>query len=389
MKVRQQIESSERAGIVAALEERWLPILLGVWRRRRGTKGPEAALSPAEVREVGAAVRELSLGLTRDRALVGTRYMDDPALLGAYLLFFWPISYAQGRSLLAEVDAPAGAVLDLGAGPGPLALAALDAGHARAVAADRSAQALALAAELARAAGHELSTTTWDGQSTPPPEGRFGLVTMGHALNELWVQAPDVTQRRVHLVEAMLGRLTPGGRALLVEPALRETSRGLLEVRDALVERGVGVRAPCIRQGPCPALDRATDWCHEDRAWEAPAWVEALADEAGLRKTSLKMSYLVLSPAGEAVPAERPGWFRIVSEPLYTKGRLRYIGCGAEGRVGLSMPARHLGEANGAFADLPRGTVVAVEGVRAKGDGLALDGASRVEVIAPVGRRPA
>lgn len=373
------------AATIEALQERWLPILLRTWRRRRGRKGPEGALLPEEVREVGAAVRELSLGLTRDRKLAGARYMDDPRLLGAYLLFFWPISYAQGRSLLAEVGQVRGEVLDLGAGPGPLALAALDHGAEAALAADRSAPALALAQELAEAAGLRLRTARWDGLGGVPPEGRFGLVTAGHVLNELWGEAPDAKARKVALVEAALERLAPGGAALILEPALRETSRALLEVRDELVARGASILAPCIRQGSCPALERATDWCHEDRVWHAPAWVEALADEAGLRKTSLKMSYLLVAGKGAPQPEEHGGRFRIVSEPLHTKGRLRYIGCGPEGRVGLSMPARHLGGGNEPFADLPRGTVVALDGVEAKGDGLALDGDSKVEVIAQVG----
>src|SRR5208282_6340226 len=100
-----------------------------------------------------SAIRTLSLGLTRDRRLAGARYMDEPRLLGAYLLFYWPVSYAQGRQVLGELPSRVRTVLDLGSGPGPLAFAALDSGAAEVTAADRSRPALALARELAAEAG--------------------------------------------------------------------------------------------------------------------------------------------------------------------------------------------------------------------------------------------
>src|SRR5690606_32061084 len=110
---------------------------------------------------------------------------------------------------------------------------------------------------------------------------------------------------------------------LVVEPALRETSRALLEVRDRLVARGHALRAPCLHRGACPALEKASDWCHAERPWQPPALVQQIARAAGLRKEALKMSYLVLAPKGEDWPELQPGrrLFRIVSEPLQGKGR--------------------------------------------------------------------
>src|SRR4051812_35179225 len=95
--------------------ERWMPRLIAVWRKARRQKpGPTDRLTPQEVREVGAAVKTLSHGLTRERALAGARYMDDPRLLGAYLLFYWPVSYAQARQAMGELSARPRSTLDLG-----------------------------------------------------------------------------------------------------------------------------------------------------------------------------------------------------------------------------------------------------------------------------------
>jgi SAM-dependent methyltransferase len=375
---------------------RWIPRLLAVWRGgrrtvRRGARPPPDDLLPDELREVAAAVSRLSRGLTRERELAGARYLDDERLLGAYLLFYWPVSYLQARGTISELPRRPRSVLDLGSGPGPLAFAALDAGAAAVVAADRSARALAAARELAREAGEPIATREWNPSRRRPLAElaggrRVDLVGLGHVLNELF-RGPDADARRADLLEEALGLVSPGGSLLVVEPALRDTSRALLRVRDLLVARGIAVRAPCLFRGPCPALLRETDWCHAERAAEPPPLVARLAKAAGLRRESVKMAYLVLAPRGEGWAEPPPGRvFRIVSEPLPSKGRLRYMGCGPEGRMGLALQEKHLGEANRAFAALLRGHVVEVSGAEARGDGLALGEGSRVRVIAGAGR---
>ncbi len=121
---------------------RWMPRLVAVWRRHRRLPEGPPTLVGRELKEVAHGIRTLSTGLTRDRALVGARYLDDPKLLGAYLLFYWPVSYAQARAVLGELPRRPRTVLDLGSGPAPVAFAALDAGASEVTAADRSAPAL-------------------------------------------------------------------------------------------------------------------------------------------------------------------------------------------------------------------------------------------------------
>jgi ribosomal protein RSM22 (predicted rRNA methylase) len=333
-------------------------------------------------------VRTLSLGLTRERQLAGARYMDDPRLLGAYLLFYWPVSYAQGRQVLGELPARARSVLDLGSGPGPLAFAALDAGSAEVTAADRSRPALALARELAAEAGEALATREWDPlKGSELPVSGVDAVLMGHLLNELFGTSEPALGRRAALVERALAALRPGGSVVLIEPALRDTSRELLKLRDVLLRRGFAVRAPCLFRGDCPALVKPSDWCHAERAWSMPPLLEQLARTAGLHKEALKMSYLVLAPKGEPWHEPPTGRsFRIVSEPLEGKGRQRFMGCGPEGRMGLALQEKHRTEANAAFFRLQRGDVVTLTEAEPRGDGLALTERSAVRVITPAGR---
>jgi SAM-dependent methyltransferase len=338
---------------------------------------------------VARAVERLSLGLTRERRLAGAPYLDDPRLLGAYLLFYWPVSYLQARGVLSELAGPPREVLDLGSGPGPVALAALDAGAARALAADRSPRALGAARALAAAAGLALDTRPWDpsrGGLAPLAGGRrFDAVCLGHVLNEV-LSGEGEAERRAALLEEAAGLLAPGGSVLVIEPALRETSRALLRVRDLLVERGLAIRAPCLFRGPCPALLRQGDWCHAERALEPPPLVAEIARAAGLRRESLKMSYLVVAAPGESWAAPPAGRvFRIVSEPMPSKGRLRYMGCGPEGRMGLALQDKHVGASNRHFGALLRGDVVDVTEVEPRGDGLRLGERSAVRVLADAG----
>lgn len=375
--------------------EQWIPRLIAVWRARRSKGKPSPRgrheadapldrLTPQEVKEVGAGIKRLSHGLTRDRELAGARYMDDPALLGAYLLFYWPVSYAQSRSLLSELPSRPRALLDLGSGPGPLAFAGIDAGAREVLAADRSRPALELARQLAIEASEALGTREWSPER-PLPDGTFDVITLGHVVNELFDS--DVA-RRAALLEQIAARLKPSGSLVVMEPALRETSRALLAVRDVLVAKGYAVRAPCFFRGPCPALIKPGDWCHAERPWRLPALTETLARAAGLHKEALKMSYLILAPKAEAWAEPPPGRiFRIVSEPLEGKGRQRYMGCGPEGRVGLSLQDKHRNEQNGRFFQLQRGEVVRIGGSTTdKGDGLGLDESSSVEVVARAGQ---
>ncbi len=353
----------------------WLPRLLATWRRLRGSPAGEAgALTAAERRDIVAGAQRLSRGLTRERELAGARYFEDPQLLGAYLFLWWPATYAQAASIFGELGSVRGRVLDVGSGPGPMALAALDAGAREVLAIDRSAAAL----DVARALEPRLATARWE-SPRPLPDGPFDLVIAGHVLNELY---GDDLAARAALVEAMLARLAPGsdGAVVLVEPALRETSRALLELRDRLVAGGAVVRAPCLYRGDCPALVRPSDWCHAERAWTVPPVVDELAHAAKLHRETLKMSYLVLAAPGAPWPTLPDGrLFRIVSEPLPQKGQHRFVGCGPEGRLPLVLAHKHVGEPNRAFVDLQRGDVIRTDRATPRGDGLRLDAESRVE----------
>lgn len=368
---------------------RWIPNLLSVWRRRRRLKdGPSDRLFPHELKEIASGVKTLSVGLTGKRQLVGTGYMDAPALLGAYLLFYWPVSYAQARYALGHLPSKPRSVLDLGSGPAPMSFAALDHGASEVTAADRSEEALKLATELAGEAGEPLYVRKWDPLKVDRiPAGTFDLVIMGHTLNELWAGDINEQDKKVYLIERAFGSLRRGGFVIIIEPALLLTSRNLLKLRDALVSKGFPVAAPCLFEGDCPALKKEGNTCHTDRNWEPPKMVGDIARAAGLHKDALKMSFLILGCKGAKLPEPPDGRvFRIVSEILESNKRLRLVGCGPEGRVGLSILEKNITAGNRVFLHLQRGDVVKITGAEDRESGIALTDKSNVAIIARGGK---
>ncbi|TFG79471.1 MAG: methyltransferase domain-containing protein [Spirochaetales bacterium] len=329
----------------------------GTWRAHRDT----AVLSHAELDELGRTVLRLQRGLTGERELVGASYMDDPALLGVYLLYYWPVSYAQAARALALSGLKPRRVLDMGSGPGPMAAAALDAGATDIVALDRSAPALDLASRLLGSSLTGTMVADLENEAAAP-QGPFDLVIFGHSLNELGAERPDRLARRFAVVSRVASSLAPGGAILIIDPATITASRDTLALRDALLSAGWNVLAPCTMQHPCPALSAGpAQSCHDQSSWTVPPVVQALAARAGLDREFLKMTWLAIEPpetgpatsvrsAGQATGIH--GAYRVVSDPMLNKGgRVRYLLCGSEGRFPLSARRGDpIAEQNGFFS---------------------------------------
>jgi ribosomal protein RSM22 (predicted rRNA methylase) len=166
--------------------------------------------------------------------------------------------------------------------------------------------------------------------------GAFDVVLAGNLLSELSVGKNDEVrlEEHVHLLRGLLDRHTvESGALVIVEPALRERTRHLHRVRDALARLGVSVFAPCLHGQPCPALVLETDWCHESLPIDLPGWLVPVARAAGLRFERLTFSYLVLRKRGPVLRdaiRTRPsaGRLRVVSDVLATKGKSEVFLCG-------------------------------------------------------------
>lgn len=338
-----------------------------------------------DLRTLAGAVERLSRLLTRERDRLPEAYLRDRELRQAYLRYFLPVNRAKIAIPLGELAVhPAGLlaadrlrVLDLGSGPGTSVLGCIDffrGGDRRPAleftAVDAVAANLAEAETLFReaAAGYGAKTSLATavrslGAGQLRTEGVFDLIILSNVLNELFHGGPDRNRQRADLLADLLKHaLSPAGSCVIIEPALRETSRDLLAVRDLLIAAGFAIYSPCLMQEGCPALAGPRDWCHEDRPWNAPHTVREIDSLVGLHKDSLKFSYVVLRKDRHSLAdglAEAS--FRVVSEPLVSKGKRELFLCGCGGRRLVMRQDKDASPANAAFDQLRRGDLVRFE----------------------------
>jgi ribosomal protein RSM22 (predicted rRNA methylase) len=407
---------------------------------REGIAGPEpGVLAKSKLEEVSRAVARLSELYTRERADLRRNLLQEPDLRLAYLAYFLPANFLKIKAVLGEIWLHPEVkslypeqlrILDLGCGPGTQLLGCLDffsqlqlPKRIECVGVDSLDSNLRdarhffdrFASELA---GKSEETLTGPDlielpNASPTVESRpgrnrgsletfrsdlsrplklkaaspFHFIILGNVLNELFTGDDQRIEKRSRRIASLIhDYLAPDGFLILMEPALRETSRDLLRVRDRLLDLlPLTIYSPCVHSQPCPAVGPGctSDWCHEDHTWEAPLWIRRIDEQTGLRKSSLKYSYVVFSRMGlsvrdaalgadssqaRALPAGNQVW-RVVSETLDERGKTAAYLCGSEGRFRVTRLNKHASPANAEFTLLDRGQVVSTGSLAAKSVG--------------------
>ncbi|OGW51652.1 MAG: hypothetical protein A2V62_08920 [Nitrospirae bacterium RBG_19FT_COMBO_58_9] len=345
------------------------------------------------------AVMTLSRLFTTARATLPLRYLDDSANAAAYLSYFLPVNLSKVQVLLDELptdscmgspDRPM-SVLDLGCGPGTGSLALLDwlwhrsperAKSVSVLAADASDAPLRETKRLWQAYCQEVGIADSglrcvEGNLEHPLKGDLGkqivrtgpydLIIMANCLNELFPAAEDAAAERASVVAQLLPFLAPHGTIMIVEPALRQTARGLHQIRNNLLKQNLcTVYSPCLHEGACPALDHPDDWCHEERPWQTPPAIAAIDREVGFIKDALKFSYLLLRTDGRTIVPRSPQTFRVVSELRELKGDTRAWLCNELGRPEVGRLDRAASSTNAALDVCHRGAIIQLDGVKRK-----------------------
>ena len=331
------------------------------------------------------AIADLSRLFTKGREGISQAYLEDPVLAAAYLKYFLPVNLAKIQVLLDEMPAPEDdrlfSVLDLGSGPGTGTLAVLDWWYRRRSSPTLSVVALDTLPATIRQANQlwneycratRITTArlhTYEGDLErrawqEPIQGKapFDLIILANCLNELYVGSKDPIGARTGLVAEVLALLAPEGTMMIIEPALRDTSRAMLQVRDRLLQDKVcTVYSPCLHEQACPALAKEHDWCHEERPWDPPVVIQQIDDEVGFIKDALKFSYVLLRKDGKTMVGRRPDVYRVVSELREMKGEKRAWLCNEQGRQEVGRQDRLASPQNEAFDQWHRGAIVQIE----------------------------
>ena len=379
---------------------------------REGPDGTEpGVLANLKLEAISRAVARLSELYTCERTDLRQNLLQEPDLRLAYLAYFLPSNFLKINAILEEIWLHPRVktllpqrlrILDLGCGPGTQLLGCLDflsqqlklPESIACVGVDSLESNLQdarylfdrlaadLSAKLLEPRRHRTcwSLETYRGDLSRPLKLKdaspFNFIIMGNVLNEVFPGDEQRIEKRSRRIATLIHDwLAPNGFLILMEPALRETSRDLLRVRDSLLDMlPLTVYSPCVHGRPCPAVAPGctSDWCHEDHAWQTPSWIRQIDDRTGLRKNSLKYSYVVLNRMGlsirdpvldvtpgdaQAFSAQSQVW-RVVSETLEERGKAAAYLCGSEGRFRVTRLNKHASPANADFALLDRGQVV-------------------------------
>lgn len=338
-------------------------------------------LTGAHEKDLPAHIGDLSRTLTSSRADLRLPYWSKPANISAYLYYFLPWNIIRLGRMLAGLDLPAPEVsgaampllLDAGSGPLTLPLALwLARPQWRAMplhilACDTSRQPLDLGMRIL----HRLATLqgqkVWKviarkapasqlaqcyaclGQEGAPAAFYPWLVAETNILNEILTKSArrqksgqeqdEEGECEENAAARLLQSWLPiwqnaqNALALFVEPGTRLGGDTLMRLRSCALQMGFSALAPCVHDKSCPLLQRgrkrgshAKAWCHFTFAATPPKWLKQIAREAGLEKTTLSLSLLLL---GAKQTRPRPeNTARVISQPFRAnslQGMARYV----------------------------------------------------------------
>lgn len=362
-----------------------------------------AKVARKEIESIAADVRALSDALTGQAGAVRQRhYLAKPRFQRAYRLYYTTTNFLKIVPPLRELhasgffDRDSLRVLDLGTGTGaaiwgliqfveedlrkPITL------HVTAI--DAVSENLAFVRTMAQAVVQRCSYVTLvvttqqlDLESisddTFMPDA-FDLVTMMNTLNEL---GPRL-RKQLHQTFARI--IGDHGHVIVIEPASKTASRGLLEFRDAAVTGGYTIYAPCTRQAHCPALGEEDDWCHGEYHWERPRYIALIDEIAGLVRLSIKSSYITLNRQGATLSGafgiQSHAW-RVVGDRSDEKGRVRAMCCSAAGKCDVVLNKRDKTLANKQFYDVERYDLLEISAIEHREHDSVLSEASEVRVV--------
>lgn len=253
----------------------------------------------AALRDAAAAVSARYRGKARVDAAIKS---DDEAR--AYLGARFPATYAAAYQALIQVARVKGdfspeSLLDIGAGPGTVAMAAHE------IWPDIGTLYLVEPNLYLRRAGQEIfealelsERVKWIDkpiQSAELPSA--DIVTAGYMMNEI-IRDDEIENLTTKIWQ------TAQDTMVMIEPGTPEGYAIVLRIREALLKSGAHMVAPCPHVQTCPLIGTAA-WCHFSARVERSKLHRSLKDGATLSYEDEKFSYIAFSRQPVALPAHR------------------------------------------------------------------------------------
>ncbi|MBU4484706.1 methyltransferase domain-containing protein [bacterium] len=380
----------------------------------RMRRGDRKELNDRDLKFFADSVDELSYSFTAGRSALPRNYLNMKEFRSAYILYFIIPNLLKIQFCLKEANVIENkiSVLDLGCGPGTTSLACGDffpkETEINIIGVDQNKAILKDARELTNNYSninakyfyenishknlHQITRNTnpFDAPRAkargllrvdPEPFGRkldptlsrrikFDIIFLTNFINEYG----DMERQLQLVLELSRNYLSKTGKLIIIDPALRHTSRNIMRLHDELLNasKEIDILAPCMGNYTCPMLeDNKRDWCHMYLDWERPPLIEKLDKLVGLKKDYLKFSYLILTtndPPSLKLRRASDQW-RVVSAPLRSKGKIELLICNKAGLKRLMRQDKDRSKKNAVLDNLNRGDLIEYNGPLKMGKG--------------------
>lgn len=266
----------------------------------------------------------------------GQLHLSDDLAAKAYLAARLPATFAAVRSAMETVaemhrDFAPKSLIDLGSGPGTALWAAADCWP------DLQTATLVEASPAIRAVGQGLSQALsfechWQAgdivkqmPSLPPAD----LVTLAYVLDELPVDAVVSITRKLWAITA--------DTLIIIEPGTPAGWQRIVTARQALVDAGAHLIAPCAHAQDCPIT--SPDWCHFSRR-VARSRVHRQVKQGEVPWEDEKYIFIAASRQPVALSGAR-----VLSPPRLASGIVKIKLCRTDGKALETTLSRRDGDA--------------------------------------------
>jgi len=211
-------------------------------------------------------------------------------------------------------------VLDFGAGPATASLALLrEDKKVNLSIYDKSLEMLAVAEKLLKA---ERQVYRVYHDSRQALDKKYDLIMVANALNEFSSEEEDIFIKNIDK------SLSENGILLLLEPALKVTSRRLMNFRNKFLSfYKYQILYPCTHCQACQMLKSLDDWCHASLEGLNSRLVKQIDEITGYNKHRLKYAALIFKKTS---PLGKSHDYRIVTLPNKDRRGVEMTLCGTD-----------------------------------------------------------
>uniref|UniRef100_A0A7C4YGS1 Methyltransferase domain-containing protein n=1 Tax=candidate division WOR-3 bacterium TaxID=2052148 RepID=A0A7C4YGS1_UNCW3 len=172
----------------------------------------------------------------------------------------------------------------------------------------------------------------------------FDIVIMSNILCEI--------EDSNSFVNKIVKSMKDEGIMIIIEPALRETSKNIMRIKEDLKDKGFLL--PCLKNKTCPLLLK-DEWCYSMKKWEVPFFIQVINRKL-FRDLRLKFSYLAF--VKERINIDK--FYYFIDETKNEKGRLKNFICGENSLVECILLKKNISKNNILFKSIEKGDIISL-----------------------------